>query len=172
MNKKRLMIVMSALLIGAMILGLAGSVYAQTDTPAVETENLPAPAVNRGGRGTFCDGTCDADGDGAPDHWQSGENGELQYGYGYGLGDGSCDADGDGIPDQLRLRDGSGDGNQYGQGNGNGQGAGNGTGTGMGYGAGQGAGAGRGAGGTSLGMGPGQGLGNGQGLHDGSCLDD
>jgi len=169
MNKKRLMIVMSALLIGAMILGLAGSVYAQTDTPAVETEDLPAPAVNRGGRGTFCDGTCDADGDGMPDRWQSGENGELQYSHGYGPGDGSCDADGDGIPDQLRLRDSSGAGQQYGKGNG--QGAGNGQGTGLGTGTGMGYGTGRGAGGTGQGMGPGQGQGNGQGLHDGSCLD-
>lgn len=184
MNKKRIMIVMSALLIGAMILGLAGSVYAQTETPEVETEMLPAPVVTRGPRGAFCDGSCDADGDGVPDRWQPGGNNGTQPGNGFCPGDGSCDADGDGIPDQLRLRDGSGTGQQYGRGNGNGQGAGGGqgagngqgagfgTGTGMGYGAGQGAGTGRGAGGTGQGMGPGQGQGNGQGLHDGSCLDD
>lgn len=33
---------------------------------------------------------------------------------GFGMCDGTCDADGDGVPDQLRLRDGSGTGNQFG----------------------------------------------------------
>jgi hypothetical protein len=172
MNKKNLTIVIVALILGAIIFGAAGTAYAQTSTPEVE-EVLPAPVVNRHGYGyryqiqvedgeefSFgpCDGTCD---------------GEA---LGFGPGDGTCDADGDGIPDQLRLRDGSAAGNQYGMGKGQGAGmglgAGMGTGTGQGYGAGAGMGAGRGAGGSGLGMGPGEGLGDGLGTHDGSCLDD
>jgi len=178
MNKKNLTIVIVALLLGAIIFGAAGTAYAQTSEPEAE-EVLPVPVVNRKGYGyrnqiqvedgeefSFGpgDGTCD---------------GEA---LGFGPGDGTCDADGDGIPDQLRLRDGSAAGNQYGMGKGQGagmgqaagmgQGAGLGTGTGEGYGAGAGMGAGRGAGGSGLGMGPGEGLGDGLGTHDGSCLDD
>lgn len=166
MNKKGLTIGMTALLIGALMIGVAGSVSAQTETPQVET--LPAPEVTRQpfGRG-FGMGPVDEDADGIPDHWQAIQNGEIipPAGLGFGLGasDGSCDADGDGIPDQLRLRDGSVDGNQYGMGRRGGM---------MGFGAGQGAGAGRGAGGAGMGMGPGQGRGDGMGLRDGSCLDD
>ena len=175
MNKKNLTIVIAALLLGAFIFGAVGTTYAQETTPEVE-EVLPEPTVTRRGFGyrsqirveegeefSFgpSDGTCD---------------GEA---LGFGPGDGTCDLDGDGIPDQLRLRDGSGVGQQYGMAQGKGAGLGQGgmgqgigTGTGVGYGAGQGAGMGRGAGGAGLGMGPGEGFGDGEGLHDGSCIDD
>jgi len=176
MNKKGLTIVITALVLGVFVFGMAGGVFAQSETPEVETteESLTAPVVTRKayGRGY--------------QYRQEiiGEEGEVPLGFGpgdgtcdgealgFGPGDGTCDLDGDGEPDQLRLQDGTGEGMKYGMGQGAGLGQGLGTGTGANYGAGQGAGNGRGAGGAGLGMGPGEGLYDGEGLHDGSCIDD
>jgi hypothetical protein len=124
MNKKILGIGLTILVLGALVFTVGGSVFAQEETPEVETTELPAPVVTRYGRG---------------------------FGPGNGTCDGSCDADGDGIPDQLRLRDGSGTGMQYGPGEGEGFGPGEGQG---------------------FGPGNGQGMGQGMGLRDGSCIDD
>jgi len=149
MTKKRITIAMTALLIGALILGINGSVRAQTDTPTMESnETLPAPEVTITpfGRGFGCDETCDADGDGEPDRMRL-RDGSHQGGQnGFGPGDGSCDADGDGEPDQLRLRDGSGTGQQHRLGQHQGRGM--------------------------MGRASGRGLENGQGLRDGSCQSD
>lgn len=174
MNKKGLTIVITALVLGVFVFGMAGGVFAQSDSPEVETteESLSAPIVTRKayGRGNQIRQEI------------SGEEGDLQYGFGpgdgtcdgealgFGPGDGTCDGD----PIQQRLQDGTAAGSQYGKGQGQGAGLGQGLGTGTGenYGAGEGAGKGRGAGGAGLGMGPGEGLGDGEGLHDGSCIND
>ena len=134
MNKKILGIGLTILVLGALVITVGGSVFAQEATPEVEAAELPAPVVTRSGRG---------------------------FGPGNGTCDGTCDADGDGVPDQLRLRDGSGAGMQYGPGamrGGQGQGAGQSFGPGNGQGAGQG-----------MGPGNGQGMGQGMGTRDGSC---
>jgi len=98
----------------------------------VEVTELPAPVVTRNRHG---------------------------FGPGDGTCDGTCDADGDGVPDQLRLRDGSGAGMQYGPGamqagRGQSQNRGQGTGRGMSQG---------------FGQSNGQGMGQGMGVRDGSC---
>ena len=137
MNKKILGIGLTVLVLSALVFTVGGSVFAQEGTPEVQATELPAPVVTR-------------------------------YGHGFGPGDGTCpgtcDADGDGVPDQLRLRDGSGTGMQYGPGamqGGRGQGMGQGMGQGFGTAEGQG-----------FGPGGGQGMGQGMGLRDGSCIDD
>lgn len=137
MNKKILGIGLTVLVLSALVFTVGGSVFAQDGTPEVQATELPAPVVTR-------------------------------YGHGFGPGDGTCpgtcDADGDGVPDQLRLRDGSGTGMQYGPGaiqGGRGQGMGQGMGQGFGTAEGQG-----------FGPGGGQGMGQGMGLRDGSCIDD
>ena len=130
MNKKILGISLTILVLGALVFTVGGSVFAQEDTPEVETTELPEPVVTRRARG---------------------------FGAGTGVCDGTCDADGDGIPDQMRLRDGSDTGMQYGPGTM--QGAGN-----------QGAGA-QGAG-QGFGAGNKQAMGQGAGMRDGSCIDD
>ena len=137
MNKKILGIGLTVLVLSALVFTVGGSVFAQDGTPEVQATELPAPVVTR-------------------------------YGHGFGPGDGTCpgtcDADGDGVPDQLRLRDGSGTGMQYGRGvmmGGRGQGMGQGMGQGFGTAEGQG-----------FGPGGGQGMGQGMGLRDGSCIDD
>jgi len=132
MNKKIFGIGLTILVLGALVFSVGGSVFAQEETPEVEVTELPEPAVTRNGRGFgpgdgICDGTCD----------------------------GTCDADGDGIPDQMRLRDGSDTGMQYGPGTMQG---------GQGYGASQG-----------VGFGPGNKQSAGQqgaGMRDGSCIGD
>ena len=173
MNKKILGICLTILVLGALVFSVGGSVFAQEDTPEVETTELPEPVVTRRARGFgagtgVCDGTCDADGDGVPDQLQlrlqDGTAAGMQNGYGYGPGDGTCDgtcdADGDGIPDQMRLRDGSDTGMQYGPGTKQG---GQGEGAGQSYGPGE---------GQGFGPGAGQGVGQGMGPGDGSCIDD
>ena len=171
MNKKGLTIVITALVLGVFVFGMAGGVFAQTDTPEVETEeSLSATIVTR-----------KAYGHGNQIRQEiSHEEGDMQYGF--GPGDGTCDGEAlgvgpgdgtcDGEPIHQRRQDGSGAGSQYGMGQGAGQGLGaGGVGNGQGQAAGTGFGAGRGAGGNGAGAGPGQGLGDGLGLHDGSCLD-
>ena len=131
-NKKILGIGLTILVLGALVFSVGGSVFAQEDTPEVETTELPEPVVTRRARG---------------------------FGAGTGVCDGTCDADGDGVPDQLRLRDGSGAGMQYGPGamqggRGQSQNRGQGTGRGMSQG---------------FGQSNGQGMGQGMGVRDGSC---
>ena len=133
MNKKILGIGLTILVLGALVFSVGGSVFAQEDTPEVETTELPEPVVTRRARG---------------------------FGAGTGVCDGTCDADGDGIPDQMRLRDGSDTGMQYGPGTKQG---GQGEGAGQSYGPGE---------GQGFGPGAGQGVGQGMGPGDGSCIDD
>lgn len=176
MNKKGLTIVITALVLGVFVFGMAGGVFAQTDdTPEVEAteESLTAPVVTRKAYGRGNQNRQEI----------SLEEGDMQYGF--GPGDGTCDGEAlgfgpgdgtcDGEPIQQRLQDGTGAGSQYGMGQGAGLGQGlgaGGVGTGQGQAAGTGFGAGRGAGGNGAGAGPGQGLGDGLGLHDGSCIND
>ena len=49
MNKKGLTIVITALVLGVFVFGMAGGVFAQSETPEVETteESLTAPVVTR-----------------------------------------------------------------------------------------------------------------------------